>query len=193
MKKKNKKAAGMLLGRIMVFVLAAVAGLGFYYYNAQDVVGNPLPMPFGYGAAVVLSGSMEPTVSMGDLVFVKETADYQEGDIVVYQELGILVMHRIISVEGDTVITQGDANNIADAPIHKDQIRGIVFGWIPAAGKVVQWIKHPVGIIVILAAAVILFELPYRQQKEKDQEDLEAIKDEIRKLKEETAGGKEGL
>ena len=53
--------------------------------NAKNLVGNNLPMPFGYGAAVVLSGSMEPAFSKGDLIIVKETDEYGLNDIVVFE------------------------------------------------------------------------------------------------------------
>ena len=65
-------------------------GFNVYLANAYGLVGNQLPMPFGYGAAVVLSGSMEPEFSEGDLILIKETKDYLKKfkiNLVVYQKL----------------------------------------------------------------------------------------------------------
>ena len=56
---------------LLIFV-SLIVGVNIYLWNAQSLMGNALPMPFGYGAAVVLSGSMEPTFSTGDLILVKE-------------------------------------------------------------------------------------------------------------------------
>ena len=55
--------------RITVLVLvSAVLGVNLYTWNARSLLGNALPMPFGYGAAVVLTGSMEPTIMTDDLI-----------------------------------------------------------------------------------------------------------------------------
>ena len=106
--------------RIVLLVIAgAVVGVNLYSWNAKSLMGNSLPMPFGCGVAVVLSGSMEPTIHIDDLIIVTEQEDYKENDIVAYQSGSMVVVHRIIAVEPDTVITQGDANNAPDAPIRK--------------------------------------------------------------------------
>ena len=54
------------LRRLVLVLLGLLMGLQIYFVNAGRVMGDPLPMPFGYGAAVVLSGSMEPTYSAAD-------------------------------------------------------------------------------------------------------------------------------
>lgn len=182
---RDKSVVTALLKKIPVAILFVLAGLGFYHYNAQAVVGNPLPMPFGYGAAVVMSGSMEPAFSVGDLVFVKDTDQYEVGDVVIYQEQAVLVMHRIHAVEEETIITQGDANDTADLPVYKTQVRGLVIASVPAVGDIFLWMKRPAGIIMTLLTAFLLLEIPYWRERQRDQEELEAIKAEIRKLKEE--------
>ena len=56
------KNRGRIFFRIlMIVVISLVIGLSIYSWNARRVVGNSLPMPFGIGSSVVLSGSMEPT------------------------------------------------------------------------------------------------------------------------------------
>lgn len=142
-------------------------------------------MPFGYGMANVLSGSMEPTFSKGTLLLVKDTQDIQEGDIVVYQSRDELIVHRIISLAGDEVITQGDANNVADEPFDRSQIKGKVIGWIPFLGNVAAVLKKPIAVIIILILAFVLVEGSFRSQRDADDQELEAIKEEIRRLKEE--------
>ena len=56
---------------LLIVVCGLILGVNVYLANANSLVGNQLPMPFGYGAAVVLSGSMEPEFSEGDLIIVK--------------------------------------------------------------------------------------------------------------------------
>ena len=170
--------------RIVLLVVAgAVVGTNLYSWNAKSLMGNSLPMPFGCGMAVVLSGSMEPTIRIDDLIIVTEQEDYKENDIVAYQSDSVVVAHRIIAVEPDTVITKGDANNAPDAPIRKEMIRGKVVGWIPGAGRIARLMKSPVATVLLVGGALLLSELTLRKEKKKDEDELEQIKAEIRRLK----------
>lgn len=182
-------------GFLRIFLLALVSlilGLKFYSWNARTLVGNALPMPCGYGMAVVLSGSMEPSLKVNDLLIVHEADNYKKGDVVVYQRGYELIVHRIISIDEDKIITQGDANNTADEPITQNDIKGRVCLHIPFVGLIINFIKTPVGIILILGAAFALTELSFRKKKESDEKDIEAIKEEIRRLKEESDTKSEG-
>lgn len=180
-KKKFNILRFVLLGFVGIF-----AGVNLYLFNANSVVGNAVPMPFGYGMAVVLSGSMEPELSVDDVIIIHKTNDYIVGDTVVYQSGTTPVVHEIISIDGETVITKGTANNTADDPITMDMIKGEVVGNIPNGGAVVRAVKTPAGVIIILAIAFCLLEMSYRKEKKKDDDDLELIKAEIRRLKAET-------
>lgn len=167
---------------VLLVTLAALVGINVYALNASRLAGNQVPMPFGVGASVVLSGSMEPELSVGDLLLLREQESYTEGDIIVYQSGAMPVVHRILSLRGETVITKGDANNVADEPFHCDAIKGKVVLAIPWLGYAVWALKTPMGILLTLAAAVILVELSYREGKTKDDEEKEKIKAEIRQL-----------
>lgn len=181
---QNKKFPP-ILRTVFLIVVSAVLGLNIYNWNAKSLTGNVLPMPFGYGAAVVLSGSMEPTIMTNELIVVKAQKDYEVGDVVVYQTGRILVVHRIVGLEGESVTTRGDANNTDDAPIEQAHIKGKVIAHIPNVGTAVRIIKTPWATALLIAGAVLSVELPYRKEKEKKDEELERIKAEIRKLKEE--------
>ena len=181
----NNKRKKPLLRRLLLVIGGLILGLNLYFANAGTILGNQLPMPFGYGMANVLSGSMEPTFSKGTLLLVKETQNVQEGDIVVYQSGRELIVHRVIALSEDEVTTQGDANNVADKPFDKTQIRGKVIGWIPVLGSVAAMLKTPIAVIVILILAFILIEGSFRAQRDADDQELDAIKEEIRRLKEE--------
>ena len=182
---KDKKKIGKSVLRLLMLALCGVVlGVSVYSANAGHLLGEALPMPFGYGASVVLSGSMEPTLSTGDLSVVGEAEGYEEGDVVVFQEGRMLVVHRIVALDGDTVTTQGDANNVADAPISLAAVKGRVLFHIPAVGHVVNFLKSPVGIICTIAAALALVEIPRRNEKKRDDEERQKIIDEINRLRE---------
>lgn len=182
--KMNKK--GHSIGRrILLVLIGLIIGGNIYFANANGIVGNQLPMPFGYGLANVLSGSMEPTFSKGTLLFVKDTKNVKEGDIIVYQSEQELIVHRIIAIKDKEIITQGDANNVADQPFDKTQIKGKVIGWIPVLGSIAAILKTPIAMIAIIILALLLIEGSFRAQRDADDQELEAIKAEIRRLKEE--------
>lgn len=184
MKKLNLSKRTKEILRVTAIVLAAlIIGLNVYSFNASRLAGNAVPMPFGIGVAVVLSGSMEPEISSGDLLIVTEREGYAVEDIVVYQDGRMAVTHRIISISGDEVITKGDANNAPDDPITMSQIKGKVLFAIPLLGYLVDLIKTPVGTIVILGAAVLLLERSFRAEVDNDKKKLEKIKAEIEALK----------
>ena len=175
-----------LVGRIALIVLISLLiGLRLYTWNAKVLGGDLMPMPFGWGVSVVLSGSMDPALAVDDLVFVRASESYEVGDIVVYQEgKSSLVIHRIVSIDGDTVVTAGDANGGAlDEPITRSAIKGKEVASLPFVGLLVRFLQSPVGFVLILVAALLLFELPYLRQRRKATEEQERIKEEIRKLK----------
>ena len=184
MKQFRKQIKGAF--RVLLLILCGfMLGMNVYLANANSLIGNQLPMPFGYGAAVVLSGSMEPEFSEGDLIVVKEAENYKLNDIAVFQDGNSLVVHRIVSINGETITTKGDANNTADEPINVSAVKGEVLFWIPYAGSVVGFLKTPVGIICIIAAAIALIEIPRRNEKKKDNEERQKIIEEIERLKKE--------
>lgn len=193
MPRRNDRSVRAQIFRIILLVfISIIIGSSVYTWNASSLSGNKLPMPFGHGAAVVLSGSMEPALSVDDLVFIKECDEYEIGDVVVYQSGNILVIHRIESIDGETVTTRGDANNSSDEPFPITAIKGKMTGKIGGIGRIWNAIKSPAGIVVILGAAVLLLALSYRKEREKDDEDTDRIRREIIKLKKEINAGKEG-
>lgn len=184
---KSRKQGKQIVRRLILIIVGLILGLNLYLANAGGILGNKLPMPFGYGLANVLSGSMEPTFSKGSLLLVKQTEEVQSGDIIVYQSKQELIVHRVIELDQQTgtVVTQGDANNVADDPFDQSQIKGKVIGWIPLLGNVAAILKKPLAVIVILILAFVLIEGSFRAQRDADDQKLDEIKAEIRKLKEE--------
>ena len=168
-----------------LIILSVTIGIKLYIWNARTLVGNEMPMPFGIGASVVLSGSMEPELSVDDLVFVREQDDYKTGDVVVYQDGRSLVIHRIIEVTEEGYITKGDANNTADEPISCEAVKGRMTGRISGAGKIIRFIRTPVFFVLLMILAVIMFELPYFMERKKVLSEQERLKEEIRRLRDE--------
>lgn len=173
--------------RSLLVFLGLVLGVNVFLANASGVGGNLMPMPFGMGFAVVQTGSMEPTLKVGDLLVVQQQSAYDVKDVVVFQSERSLVVHRIVAKNATTFTTQGDANNTADEPIEATAVKGKVVANVAFLGHVLEWFKSPLGMFVVLAAAIALVELSLRRDRKlaKVQMLLEKrqIEDEIRQLK----------
>jgi signal peptidase len=186
MKTRSIRRSSALWRIPLLVFLSLVLGVNLYLWNAGKVVGNQLPMPFGCGAAVVLSGSMEPTLSVNDLVLIHQTQEIEPGDVVVYQSGNSLIIHRVISVDGETIVTQGDANNISDDPISMDVVKGKMILHIPAVGALARLLKTPAAILTLIVLSVLLIERSNHKERENDSEEIEKLKAEIRQLRDET-------
>lgn len=91
----------------------------------------------------VISGSMWPKLSRGDIVFVKETTrdEIEIGSVIVFQHENGLAVHRVVNMTESTITTKGDANSTTDEPI----LYSDVVGRIPAIGNMlikIPWVGH---------------------------------------------------
>ena len=170
------------LRMLVLLIVGVFLGVRFYAWNAQHLTGNAAPMPFGIGASVVLSGSMEPALSVGDLLIFTEEENYEVGDVVVYQSGRTPVVHRIIALDAETVTTRGDANNPADEPFGVQLIKGKVVTAVPFVGHLIWALKMPLGTASLVIAALLLMELSFRRERKAKAAQQEKLKAEIRQL-----------
>ncbi|MBO4421904.1 MAG: signal peptidase I [Clostridia bacterium] len=200
------KAGRIAFRVLLIAVISVTLGLTVYTWNSKRVLNDQLPMPFGVGVSVVLSGSMEPELSVNDLILIKSYDTYEKGDIVVYQEGSILVVHEVIGMfakaeDGtlspvgscgakDTsiiVVTKGKANDAADDPIKPTDIKGKYVFKIPFIGLVVDFIRSLPGIVIILALSAFLMIKSWKNEKNESMKDIERLQNEINRLKGEEA------
>jgi len=96
----------------------------------------------GFRPSVIGSGSMSPTMNVGDITISVSTPPeaIKIGDIIQYQTADAQITHRVISTYTSAgsrwFITQGDANNASDDPINERQIIGKIVFTIPQLGWV---------------------------------------------------------
>ncbi len=125
---------------------------------------------FGFKPFVVVSGSMEDTILIDDLILVRAcqpdtlTVGYGTGDIVSFRSGHTVVTHRLVgktSVDGaPAFITKGDANNTADIdPVTYDMIEGQYLLRIPKLGGLSLFMQTPMGLLVFLILPVLAFFL----------------------------------
>lgn len=151
--------AGAIAQKILIVFLSVVLLLNLYLFAAQVIYKNQLPKLLGMAQIIVVSGSMEPAIQIGDLLVIKEKDRYEDGDIITYRSGQSLITHRVISVEGTGLVTQGDANNVADAPITLSQVEGKMLLRIPGLGRAILFLKTPIGILMALASGFVLIAI----------------------------------
>lgn len=120
---------------------------------------------------IIVSPSMEPTINAGDMIFVKKVNvdKLEEGDIISFNKENIVATHRIINIDGDTVTTKGDNNNLEDTPIKKSDVIGKYSFRIPKIGYVFSFAISPVGLVTIGSIIIFIFiyDFIFREKKEK--------------------------
>ena len=143
---------------------------------ALFLVGTRL---MGYQVFNVISGSMEPTYSVGDLIYVKgvDVDDIEVGTPITFvlNEDLVVATHRVIEIDKENkhFYTKGDANEAADAaPVHFNNVIGVPKFAIPYLGYVSDYIQHPPGMYVAigvcagLIVAVFIPDLIGKKKKE---------------------------
>lgn len=193
---KHEKEASLKRKIIVTVILLGLAFSGAFliYYIMQMALNTDSPM------VVVVSGSMEPKLHRGDLLFLKGkdaenikngTIEGKEGDIIVFDARGLWItapsdpiVHRVVDKRynnGWEFLTKGDANSSPDAEwVPENRILGVVVGRIPYIG----WVKIaltdsglliPLLVIVsLLLVASIVWDL-FNKEKETDSENKKKI------------------
>lgn len=190
--KKKNKTLQIVVRCIIAVLICAVLYTAIFFVAVKIQNPNAVPMPFGFGASLVLSGSMRPEITEDDLVFVTRPTELKVGDVVLYNTGGSNVLHRIIKIDGDMITTQGDNNNTPDKAFSKSKVLGVYSGKFSGFGKVVKFVINPQFVIfivflLVMAAIIWLFaeEDKERKRLNKIREEVEAIKkenDELRKM-----------
>jgi len=121
-------------------------------------------------AEIVLSGSMEPVINVGELVIARPISpeDIRAGDILMYASTSgkNIICHRVVSVE-DTpslrFVTRGDVNQLADPdPVLPSRVIGIVCFHAPYLGYVLHFVKSPLIILAMIAFIAFIVIVPER-------------------------------
>jgi signal peptidase len=139
---------------ILTITLVITVAVIAYIYFADD-----------YSVYIVKSDSMKPVFASGDLLVTGKPGapfvpDIVPDQIVSFQHNGELVTHRIVSIDGDTVRTKGDAQEDIDPWTVSGlaDIQGCYLFRIPYIGLVSVFLKTKVGwfVCVILPALCLV-------------------------------------
>ncbi|MBR3134355.1 MAG: signal peptidase I [Clostridia bacterium] len=157
-----------LLKAIIVY-LAYIIIVPFIIYDVYLIahkIMNPNSSPeiFGMKTFNIISGSMEPNISVDDIVITKkcDKLDIQLNDIITYRAEGETITHRVINIEfiNNKVYytTKGDSNEVADLKkVEYSQIEGKYVGRIPKIGKIFIFFKNSINFFITLTILFLCY------------------------------------
>ena len=149
----------------IIFIILFVILCFVFVFNIFSALGKSF---FGYRIFEVGSGSMEPALHVNDLIIIREEPEYKVDDIVTYISNKNYITHRIVSINGEEIITQGDSNNTSDDPIKKEDIIGKCVHVLKINGFFVYLFSiSKFWILLFLIGIAITFFLPDKYKLKK--------------------------
>lgn len=150
---------------------------------AQSILKpNKTPSFLGVKTYVIISGSMEPNIEIGDIVVVKAEENLDIGDVISYRKDQSVITHRITQINKNEngeieYKTQGDNNNVEDEEsIKPSNIEGKVIKIVPKLGNVTLILQNKVIIIFIFIIFYIYVSRNYKKNKKVNERHLKRLK-----------------
>lgn len=157
----------------IIMILIVILVVFIFWYGLRFIFRTEHPI------LAVASGSMEPVLYKGDLIFVEGIQNPGDiyaavkntdppGDIIIYRGLKELIVHRAIEKTYNSdgtysFTTQGDANTYPDPPVDGSNVVGRYIGFkIPLLGHIALFFsddKIKVAFVALWIVALILLEL----------------------------------
>lgn len=118
---------------------------------------------FGIKSFVVLTGSMEPNIPVGSVLYTMELPTYQAGDVIAFKQGNLTISHRIVKVTPLGYQTKGDANNAVDSNIvSQKDVQGVQIYRLLNLGKLILLLKTIPGFVIFIVGPsllLIMFEV----------------------------------
>jgi signal peptidase len=121
---------------------------------------------FGYKLYHVLTGSMEPELSAGDIIISRKYTDGMEikiDDTVTFVGAGnMLITHKVVGInESGTLTTQGTANPAPDAPIPLSAVKAVMVRRSGFFTFLFNFLQKPAGFALFIGipVAVLLIQI----------------------------------
>lgn len=147
-----------ILFALITFILGIILIYNVYNVISLKILKKDLATVNGYAILEVVSGSMEPTIHVGDIIVIDTKPEYfnVEDIITFYDKAGAFVTHRIVSINDKEMLTKGDNNNSQDEVTTTDKIVGKYVTKINGGGKLLAALRSPFTMIMILVIGILV-------------------------------------
>lgn len=170
-KSKNRKK---VLSSVIYLVLILFLIINIILVLQSTFNSQKVPNLFGYKTFSIITGSMEPTLKVNDLIITKncKEKDINKGDIITYKRGSSIITHRVDNIQNENgtiyYLTKGDGNYIYDEyKVKYKDIEGKYVKRIPKIGKVVSVLKNRKIIIIVILIFLGLNYFSNKKNKEK--------------------------
>lgn len=134
------------------------------------VLPTSLPRFIGWEPYEIVSGSMEPTIPVGSLVYVRydDPASIQKGDVIAFMSGNSVVCHRVTEnkTSEKALVTKGDANAIEDfEDVAYPSVLGTVVFHLPFIGgflSVFASLSGKIYLVLFILCGILLHILAGR-------------------------------
>ena len=160
-----------IIGQVMLyFVVIFMILLNIFSINNKSF--------FGFRVYRVISGSMQPTLQIGDIIIIRKEKEYHINDIITYDTGLTTVTHRIKSIDNNGVVTKGDANDVNDDVFNVDKIVGKYFFRISMISLFsnIMIVNSVFIVLIVLFSSILILTIFYRFIR-----NIELKKDNLRK------------
>ncbi len=199
-KSANTKSNTVLtvLGIILCALLAPILILNVTLIIRSFAAPSEVPRIGKHLPLVVLTDSMYPEIHSGDLIIcqLKDPEEIQKRDVIAFFDPAgngtSVVTHRVIDITREDgklfFITQGDANNTADAmPVPADKLVGVYQTRIAGLGNVIIFMQTTQGLLLCVVLPIVLlvgYDIIRRRKFEKEkQKDTDELLRELQELR----------
>lgn len=140
-------------------ILLTIAVLAILPVVVFTLVSSKTNIIYGIKSFVILTGSMEPNLPAGSVIYTQPATTYKLNDVIAFNQTNRTVTHRIAQVKGaNTYITKGDANNVQDSdPVSSASIIGKQVFSIPYLGSFILFLSTLPGFILFIVIPIAIF------------------------------------
>lgn len=170
---------------LLLLILIPILAINIYIMFQAKSNKDKVPSVGGYKPFIVLSGSMETKIHVGDLIITKEIdpKTLKKDDVIAFRdEENTVTTHRIIDiVEKDSkkyFVTKGDNNSSQDQNlVEYGDVEGIYITRIPGVGTAMNELAKPTNVIIIVLGLTVVFVLMFAisNKKLRKQEEAEFL------------------
>ena len=137
---------------VSIVLLIIIGGFAFLKFSPD------------YNIYLVRSESMKPAINIGDMIVTGPVNGPINGEvkperIITYKQNKALVTHRVLSIDGESLVTKGDAAEDPDPwSATMASIKGVYLFKIPGVGYMAQFIRTRTGwfLVVLFPAALLV-------------------------------------